>query len=364
MRPQRSAATGNAQPSGVAVPEDGVDADAGAMQPRFAYYMTHQHGLVRRRQVLAAGMPADRIDALVRHGEWVVVRRGIYTTRERWESLDPFVGRPRLEVWAASLNMRMPHLLSHDSAAYLHALPILEARPRLVHVTRFGALGGRTKHGIKHHKAPFTQEQIAFVEGQPVLDLARTVADIGREHGLRHGIVAASAALRAGESRRSLAAAVEPMRCWPYVTVPRLAADWADGRCESAGEALGMLMLKELGVGAVEPQFGVQADGRVAWVDLRVGRHLVEFDGRLKYQRETDGGFATRSPDDVVWREKQRQDWLCGFKLGMSRLVWADVQATSWEATKRRLLREIQDTDARFGRSIDDLRPYVVRRPR
>jgi hypothetical protein len=334
------------------------------MQPGVAYYLNHQHGLVRRRQVLASGTTAEQIDALVRHGEWVVVRRGVYTTRERWESLDTYVGRPRLEVWAASLNMRMPHLLSHDSAAYLHGLPILEARPRLVHITRYGALGGRTRHGVKHHKAPFVDEQIAFVDGQPVLDVPRTVADIGREHGLRHGIVAASAALRSGESRRSLASAVEPMAYWPYVTVPRLAAEWADGRCEGAGEVLALLMLKQLAVGPVQPQFGLQADGRVAWVDLRVGRHLVEFDGRHKYQRESTGGFADRPAEEVVWREKQRQDWLCGFKLGMSRLTWSDVQPAAWEATKRRLLREISDTDARFGRSIEDLKPYLARRRR
>ncbi|MGB0100666.1 MAG: type IV toxin-antitoxin system AbiEi family antitoxin domain-containing protein [Nocardioides sp.] len=324
------------------------------MNQQIADVMCRQHGLVLRRQALAAGMGADHLARLLRTGEWVAVRWGVYTTAARWEAVDEYVGRPRLEALAASLGMVMPHVVSHDSAAYLHGLPILEARPRLAHITRFGALGGRTKSGVKHHKAPFAPAQIAFVDDVPVLDLARTVADIAREHGSRHGIVAASSALRAGVTRRQLELAVAPMRSWPQVTVCRLAVDWADGRCETPGEALVLLMVKELGLGDVEPQFGLREDGRTAWVDLRVGRHLIEFDGRLKYDDPAD-----------LWEEKRRQDWLCGFKLGMTRLSWTDVQVDVWKATQRRLLRDIRDTNARFGVNIDDLAPYrTTRGPR
>jgi hypothetical protein len=334
------------------------------MQPGYAYYLAKQHCLILRRQARASGMTDDEITALLRRGEWVAVRRGVYTTRLHWESLDPYVGRPRLQVWAALLTMQTPHIVSHDSAAHLHGLTVLQARTPLVHITRHGALGGRTRHGVKHHKAPMRPEQIVFVDEQPVLDIPRTVADIGREHGLRHAIVAANSALRAGVSRRALRAAVEPMRSWPNVTIARLAADWADGRCESPGEDLTLLMLKQLGLGDVEPQFGLQENSRIAWVDFRVGRHLVEFDGHRKYQPEQDGGLATRPPEEVLWMEKQRQDWACGFKLGMSRLAWSDVQPDTWKKTQARLHREILATNALFGTSIDDLAPYVIRRSR
>lgn len=309
--------------------------------------MAAQHGLILRRQALAAGMSPDDVARRLRAQVWIAVRWGVYTSRALWDSLDPYVGRPRLEALAVDLGMVMPHVISHDSAAYLHGLPILEAKPRLVHVTRFGALGGRTKYGVKHHKAPFTPEQVVFVDGVPVLDLARTVADIAREHGRRHGIVAASSALRAGVSRRALEEAVEPMRSWPHVTQCRLSVDWADERCETPGEALGLLMVKELDLADVEPQFGLGDHRRRAWVDLRVGRHLIEFDGHAKYDDPA-----------VLWEEKKRQDWLCGFKLGMSRLTWTDVQADVWKATQQRLLREVLDTHARFGVDIDDLAPY------
>ncbi|MDF1604961.1 type IV toxin-antitoxin system AbiEi family antitoxin domain-containing protein [Nocardioides sp. YIM 152315] len=334
------------------------------MKPTFAWHFAHQHSLITRRQALASGIDADALRKLLRTGDWVAVRRGVYTTRVHWESLDVYVGRPRLEVWAAVLVTKSFHSISHDSSAYLQGLPILEATPRLVHVTRVGHLGGRTRHGIKHHQAPVEPEQIMFVDGHPVLDLPRTVADIGREHGMRHGIVAASSALRAGVTRKAMSAAIEPMTHWPYVTAARTAIALADGRCENPGEALVKLMLEQLALGVVHPQFGVQEGGRVAWVDFRVGRHLIEFDGRFKYLRESDGGYADRRPEDVVWEEKRRQDWLCGFKTGMSRVVWDEVQEGTWDKTMARLHREITDTHARFGTSIDDLAPYVIRRAR
>ena len=66
------------------------------------------------------------------------------------------------------------------------------------------------RHKINLSEARSTQ--IEFVGNRPVLDRARTVADIAREHGLRHGVVAADSALRAGVTRSQLEAAVRPMR--------------------------------------------------------------------------------------------------------------------------------------------------------
>ena len=188
--------------------------------------------------------------------------------------------------------------------------------------------------------------------------------DIAREHGLRGGLPACDSALRLGVPRRDLELATEAMASWPYVTAPRAAVALADPGAESVGESLSRLVLDELGLGPIETQFGLREGARVVWCDLRVGRHIVEFDGRVKYRRAEHGGVSTRDPDEVVWREKRRQDFVCGFKLGMSRVTWGDLMPDQWEATKRRVLREYDDTTARFGFNIDDLAPFVVRRAR
>ncbi|QIG45599.1 hypothetical protein G5V58_25215 [Nocardioides anomalus] len=196
--------------------------------------MRSQRGLVLRRQVLDAGVDEDAVRDLIRRGTWVAVRRGVYATAEHWASLDEHRGRPLARAWAASLNMSMPHVLSHESAALAHGLPILRPRRELVHVTRFGVQGCRTRHGVSHHLAPFRDDQIVEIEGVPTFDLARTAVDIARSHGsdgLAYGVVACDSALRAGATKQQLEAAVAPMRSWPGVTVAREAVDFADGGC-------------------------------------------------------------------------------------------------------------------------------------
>lgn len=129
-------------------------------------------------------------------------------------------------------------------------------------------------------------------------------------------------------------------------------------------ETLGRKLVQELGLGPVETQFGLREAGREAWCDLRIGRHLVEIDGHQKYIGAEEGGLASTSGPEVLWREKKRQDWLCGFKLGMSRITWSELQPDRWASTSRRVLREVLDTNARFGTSVEDLAPYVVKRRR
>jgi len=318
---------------------------------------------VLRRQALRAGLAPLEIDRQVRAGEWVAVRRGVYVTSLLWDSLDEFVGRPRMRAMAASRNMFAFHALSHDSAALMHGIEILAASPELVHVTRHGVLGSRTKHGVKHHKAPHRPGQLLEIGGIWVLDQARTVVDIGREHGRRYGVPAADSYLRHGFPRSDLWSAVEPMRCWPGVTEARASVDLADGRADNPAESLGRLMATELGEGEVEPQFGLTDGRRTVWCDLRIGRHVIEVDGRVKYRPVDEGGLADVDPGEVLWREKQRQDFVCGFKLGVSRVTFVDLLPTNWKSTKRRVHRELLDTRARFGSTIDDLAPYIVRRP-
>jgi hypothetical protein len=60
--------------------------------------------------------------------------------------------------------------------------------------------------------------------------------------------------------------------------------------------------------------------------------------------------------------EKRRQDWVGGFHLGMSRIVWDDLWGLRRAATKVRLRREFEATVARFGADVGDLAPYRVHR--
>lgn len=318
-------------------------------------------GLVTRAQALGAGLPPRAVDRLVRVGEWVAVRRGVYALREHWEALDEYVGKPRLVGLAVHLTTASPHVLSHDNAAHELGLPILGRRGEPVHVTHEADTGGRLEHGVKHHTASYDVDDVVVVDGVPVLGMARTALDITREHGYLHGLCACDSALRAGVTRSELKAGFEKMWCWPGSTAIHMALSKADGRSESVAETLGRDLVDELGIGDVDVQFTLTDGFRTVRCDLRVGRHVFEVDGRLKYRDEAAGGVARKPADEVLWEEKLRQDFVTGFKLGMSRIVWADFWQPQRTQALARLLREYRTTVDRFGTSIDDLSPYIVR---
>jgi hypothetical protein len=332
------------------------------MDPRILALMAKQHGLVTRAQMMRLGLEEHTIRRLVASVDLMSVRRGVYMRPEHWAKLDEFRGRPLAHARAAHYAMTVAHVMSHDSAALELGLAILRADPQLIHVTRPGVLGSRTEHGVKHHKAVFHQSQQLLVGDIPVLEPARTAVDIAREHGFQSGVVACDSALRSGVTPAQLERALQPMRNWPGVTSARSAVAFSDARAESAAESLGRILVSELGIGPVEPQFELVIEGRLFRCDLRVGRHIFEVDGRIKYTSVGSGGVATKAMEQVLWEEKQRQTVVCGIGLGMSRIVWDDYWGLRRDRCKDRLRREYAVTEARFGTSLDGLHDFLPRR--
>jgi hypothetical protein len=334
------------------------------MRPEVIARMGAQHGLVTRRQAVGAGMSGEQVDRLVRTGRWVALRRGVYADAELVAAAATWRERQLRSDRAVSLSLTRPHVMSHDSSALELGMAILRPPEPRTHVTRPGLVGSHRRRQVTEHLAPYRPEQVVTVAGRQVLDLARTAVDIAREHPLEYGVAACDSARRMGCDLETLAAAVLPMRNWPNVTRAREAVELSDAGADNVAETLARLLVSELGLGRPQTQFGITDGRRTAWCDLRIGRHLIEFDGRIKYQRVDEGGVARESAADVVWFEKQRQDWVCGFKLGMSRLVWSDLWGRERERTLDRLQREYRETTRLFGTSIEDLTPFLATGPR
>jgi hypothetical protein len=117
------------------------------------------------------------------------------------------------------------------------------------------------------------------------------------------------AVLRSGVPRSELDRVVAGMRCWPGVTRAREAVAAADGGAQNIGESLARLLVLELGFGRPLTQVRFARGGRVAYVDLLLGNHVFEFDGKVKYVGRERGGVADRPPEHVLWEEKSREDW-------------------------------------------------------
>lgn len=317
-----------------------------------------RHGLVTRHAARSAGVTDPDLRRLAAHGRIVSLRRGVYVDGEVWRAADPYRGQPILRIRAAQLVLRCDHVLSHDSAALVHRLGVPDARTALVHVTRRKVHGDAVRAGVKHHLAPYAPDQVVIVDGLRVLDRARTALDMAREHGLVAGVACTDAALRAGTTHSELASARAAMWCWPGSRTMDASLTLADPGAESWLESEGRVLVTSLQLGRPQTQFGLVDSGRTVWCDLRLGRHVFEMDGWIKYLPDA----VARSPERILREEKERQDFITGFKIGVSRITAADCH--DWQQTRRRLLREYADTCARFGTDTSDLAAYRPATPR
>jgi len=310
-------------------------------------------GVFTRRDAINAGYTERELKTLTgRTGRWVVLRRGVYAERSLYEACDDD-GRYLLEVRASGLSLgRHDPVMTHSSAAVALELPVRPWWRKLTHTTLFVVGAATTENGTKHHKGLLPDVDVQTVKGLRVTALARTAVDIGREFGFEDGVIAADAALRLGATKAEMQRVLAGMTCWPGIVASRQAVAFADPGAENLAESLMRIMVAELDLGEnIETQFLVAEGGRRARVDLRVGRDLFEFDGRVKYLERDLGGVADRPPSQVVWEEKQREDWLRrvhgGF--GMSRLIWSELFGEERRQAKRRLRREYDETVRRFG---------------
>jgi hypothetical protein len=322
------------------------------MHPGVHAHFARQHGLVSREQLLDLGLTPLIIRSMVDGEELVRVRRGVYVDPVVWAAADGFRERPLLRARAAIMRMRRGWVLSHASAAHLLGLDIVPPDEPLVEVTRPGITNAWTKSGVRHHLARFLPEQVVERTGLRALDLARTAVDIARDSGDLHGLAACDSALRMGCARADLWDAVAMMTHWPGVVGARTSIELADARAQTVIESLGRHLVLELDIGQPDLQFPVLTRRGVAWCDIRVGNHIFETDGRLKYRGVDRGGVADRPGDEVLMDEKRRQTEVAAEGLGVSRLVWEDFWGSHRAEARHRLRAEYDVTVRRFGTQL------------
>jgi hypothetical protein len=148
------------------------------------------------------------------------------------------------------------------------------------------------------------------------------------------------------------------MAHWTGVPDARSAVDLADPRAENLAESLGRMLIRELDIGEPDPQFPIEIETGVVWCDIRVGNHIFEVDGYLKYVPKEEGGFLVGSIRELVWEEKKRERLIRAEGLGLSRILFEDYWGERRGAARRRLRAEYLVTEQRFG---PDLHPRLAR---
>ncbi len=317
------------------------------MRPELAALAAQQHGLVTRAQALDRGYRERELRTLTRPaGDWVTVRRGVYCLRTLWTSYDDR-GRQRLRILAVFLCATKPLVASHASAALLHGLELLTTG-ELIHMTRTGVLGGRTEHGVDYHPARIPPEDVVSVLGRACTSLARTAVDVAREEGYLAGLVVADQVLRCGVPRTELDRVMSGMTNWPHATRARAVVADADALAQSVGETVARPVLTELGFGRPQLQYMLTDGTRTTYSDFRISWHTFEMDGKAKY--DVDGPFARgRTAQQILWDEKQREDFVRGHDLGVTRFGWADLWGRPRREFQARCHRDIEATIRRVG---------------
>ena len=276
-----------------------------------------------RAALLDSGYTANDLERLVRSGELTRPRRGAYAWPAAELSPD---GRHRQLLTATLPQLRVPGTVSHVSAAVLHGLPLWAEQLTQVHLTRPRTGGGKTRALLRIHSCDLPASQVIRIDGIATTSLSRTVADLGRLLPLEQSVAAGDNALRRGLDGTELSAVLRGCRGWPGVARALLMSRLLDGRSESAGESVSRVRMHQAGLPAPVPQYTVHDEGGrfvgradFGWEQQRV---LGEFDGRTKYGRLLRPG---QPAEEVVYREKLREDALRDLGWRVVRWTWADL---------------------------------------
>jgi len=292
-----------------------------------------------RRQAIAAGVSDVRLATMVKNGDLIRVRRGVFTRVA--EAASEARASQHLDLVRAALDSRRePHMVSHLSAVAVYGLPLPLGGVDTVHLTALSPWARTTRRsGLWVHHANSYDNETCELNGLVLSSLARTVADCLRDFSPRVSVPIADAALHRRLVTRDEVLAEMAMQChWPGRSRADVAAPLVDGRRESWLESYAFVRFAEWGISLPHPQvevfdetghFVARTDG--AWIEDAT---VLELDGMAKYQMPTNGMV---DPDAVWEGEKARYDRLGN--LGLERVRFGLTDLRRNEVQVRRAVR-------------------------
>ena len=272
------------------------------------------------------------------------VSRGAYVEAARWTALDAG-GRYALVVHAAAAARRTELALSHQSAAVLWGLPLLEAWPREVHFLVERASGGRSDPGVRKLAVRLDPRDITTRHGVLCTTVVRTVVDLAGTLDLKSAVAVADRALAVDRSGRAptLATRADLLEQWermlPFRGSVRARAviDFASHLSGSPGESGSRVNIALSGFPEPILQHPFVVDGKLVFVDFFwiEEESVGEADGKVKYFDPVM--LAGRTAADVVYEEKRREDGVRRQVRGFTR--WDFQVAMSQARLRARLLQ-------------------------
>src|SRR6478609_17486 len=166
-------------------------------------------------------------------------RHGAYTFGAHWRALDD-VGRRKLVALATLRCARSPAALAGPSAADRYGVPVWDMGSE-AHLARLDHKAGRRTREKIQHRGQLLAEDLTVRDGVPLTNGTRTALDMIALADIPHALVTVNGLLHAAETTTELLIRrAEGMQGDPNTLHMPIVLGLADGRCESAGESLGV----------------------------------------------------------------------------------------------------------------------------
>lgn len=285
-----------------------------------------EHDVFLRRDAIAAGYDDETIARLRRAGVWRRIRHGAYALPAVWDPADE-EQRHLLRARAVERSSSRQCVFSHATSALLHGAPAWGLPLDDVHLTVGDGRGGRNESGVRRHRSPLLPADVVVSTGLRHTAAPRLVFEILASAGTEAALCVGDDLLRRGVvTVEEIVAYRDVVRRWPGTLGAELFIALLEPLHESVAETRTHLMMVRNGIHGAVPQLdvydGARAVGRVDFGFPDAGV-FVEVDGRVKYTSLRREG---ESPEDVVLREKRRQDRICALTgWECIRITWADL---------------------------------------
>jgi hypothetical protein len=281
-------------------------------------------GTFTAQEALAAGLTVDDIRAELRSRRWMRLRKGIYVSSDVLAAADARE-RHLIDCVAVLLTLDRGPALSHASAAQLHELVVPSSVGPLVRLTDDAQW--RNGRGYRVARAQLSADDVGSWLGFAATSIPRTLIDCAREWSQIDAVIALDAAMQAEQvTRTELLAAVLGARHRPGIAAAARALNLSDGRAESPLETRGRLRLLASGIPLPELQPDLYDEqGFIGRIDgwYEEAAVALEFDGQVKYTNPYRG----RTPAQVLWDEKRREDRVRGVDIRVVRIANQDLGA-------------------------------------
>jgi very-short-patch-repair endonuclease len=267
-----------------------------------AEYAGRQHGVITRRQLLAAGVTRDVVDGCVRRRELRTVHAGVYQA-------GPVAG-PRAREMAAVL--ACGGVLSHRSAAVMRQLAAAPAGDPFDIAVQAGRRVVRP--GLRVHRCVLDAGDVEEIDGVPVTTLPRTVFDFAGVATARE--VEQALAIAERTAPKLLERLQQLLHRHPARRGTRMLRELlrrgAPALTRSAAEELLLELIRSAAL--PEPETNVMVHGHEVDCYWRAARLVVEVDG-----------YAWHGTRRAYVRDRQRDSVLVAAGIRVLRLSWQQL---------------------------------------